>query len=185
MSILNTKIMDSKENNWTVGETVTIKRMERPLKESGSTSYAQYISSRYICIREVNGEQRGILLKVLGKAYSNQIEMVNGQPFCKDDHEELFAGHRYCSYPFPSAKEVQEVLEIIRDNKSLLHKFETASMHINPESTFWVNDTKRNMLLMKKPQIFSGRDGQITPARDDVNHYRISIVYFSKDSLIW
>ena len=177
--------MDSKENNWTVGETVTIKRMERPLKESGSTSYAQYISSRYICIREDNGEQRGILLKVLGKAYSDQIGMVNGQPFCQDDSEELFAGNRYSSYPFPSAKEVQEVLEILRDDKSLLQKFEAASMHINPNSTFWVNDTTHNMLLMRKPQILNGRDGQISSAGDDVNHYRISIVYFSKDSLIW
>ena len=176
--------MDSKENNWTVGETVILKRMEKSLSEGLSTLYAQYISSRYICIREVNGEQRGILLKVLGKAYSNQIEMVNGQPFCKDDHEELFAGHRYCSYPFPSAKEVQEVLEILRDDKSLLQKFEAASMHINPNSTFWVNDTTHNMLLMRKPQILNGRDGQISSA-GDVNHYRISIVYFSKDSLIW
>ena len=177
--------MDSKENNWTVGETVTIKRMEKLLKESGSTSYAQYVSSRYICIREDNGEQPGILLKVLGKAYSDQIGMVNGQPFCKDDHEELFNGHRYSSYPFPSAKQVQEVLEILRNDKSLLEKFEAASMHINPDSTFWVNDTTRNMLLMKKPQILSGRDGQISSAGDDVNHYRISIVYFSKDSLTW
>ena len=177
--------MDSKENNWIVGETVTIKRMEKLLKESGSISYVQYVSSRYICIREDSGEQRGILLKVLGKAYSDQIGMVNGQPFCKDDSEELFAGHRYSSYPFPSAKQVQEVLEILRNNKSLLQKFESASMHINPDSTFWINDTARNMLLMKKPQILSGRDGQIYPVRDDVNHYRISIVYFSKDSLNW
>jgi hypothetical protein len=177
--------MDSKDNHWTVGETVTIKRMEKLLKESGSTSYAQYISSRYICIREDSGEQHGILLKVLGKAYGDQIGMVSGQPFCKDDSEELFAGHHYCSYPFPSAKQVQEVLEILRNDKSLLQKFESASMHINPDSTFWINDTTRSMLLMKKLQILSGRDGQISPARDDVNHYRISIVYFTKDTLTW
>ena len=172
-------------NNWTLGEVTTIKRMERTLKESDSTSYMQYISSRYICIREDNGEQRGILLKVLGKIHRDQIDMVNGQPFCKDDHQDLFAGHCYSSYPFPSVKEVQEVLEILRDNKSLLQKFEDASMHINPSSTFWVSDIKRNKFFMKKPQIFSGRNGQLLPAQDDGYHYRISIVYFSKGSLIW
>ena len=90
------------------------------------------------------------------------------------------------AYMFPtSVKEVQEVLEILRDNKSLLQKFEDASMHINPSSTFWVSDIKRNRFFMKKPQIFSGRDGQLLPAQDDGYHYRISIVYFSKGSLIW
>ena len=177
--------MDSKENNWTLGEVITIKRKEKPLKESGSTSYMQYISSRYICIREDNDAQRGILVKVLGKPYSDQIEMVNGQPFCNDDHEELFAGRCYYSYPFPSSKEVQEVLEIIRDNKSLLQKFEAASMHINPESTYWVRDVTRNKLFMKKPQILNGRDGQFISSQDNVNHYRLSIVYFSKGSLVW
>ncbi len=154
-------------NNWTLGEVTTIKRMERTLKESDSTSYMQYISSRYICIREDNGEQRGILLKVLGKIHRDQIDMVNGQPFCKDDHQDLFAGHCYSSYPFPSVKEVQEVLEILRDNKSLLQNI------------------KRNKFFMKKPQIFSRRNGQLLPAQDDGYHYRISIVYFSKGSLIW
>ena len=177
--------MDSNKNNWTLGEVITLKRTQRTLKESGSTSYAQYISSRYICIREDHDGQNGILVKVLGKAYSGQIGMVNGQPFCKDDHEELFAGHRYCSYPFPSVKEVQEVLDIIRDDKSLLQKFEAASMHINPNSTFWVRDTSRNMLFMRKPQFFGGRNGQLYSARDDDYHYRLSIVYFSNGSLIW
>ena len=150
--------MDSNKNNWTLGEVITLKRMLRTLKESGSTSYAQYISSRYICIREDHDGQ---------------------------NHEELFAGHRYCSYPFPSVKEVQEVLDIIRDDKSLLQKFEAASMHVNPDSTFWVRDTSRNMLFMRKPQFFGGRNGQLNSARDDDYHYRLSIVYFSNGSLIW
>ena len=177
--------MSKTENNWTLGEIATLKRTERPLKTSGLASYVQYVSSRYICIREENDGQRGILLKVLGKAYSDQIRMVNGQPFSRDDYEELFAGHRYYSYPFPSSNEVQEVLEIIRDNKSLLLKFEDASMHINPNSTFWVKDSMRNKFFMKKPQYLDARDGQLYPAQDDGIHYRISIVYFYKGSLFW
>ena len=80
---------------------------------------------------------------------------------------------------------LQEVIGILRDDKSLLQKFESASMHVNPDSTFWVRDTSRNMLFMRKPQFFGGRNGQLYSARDDDYHYRLSIVYFSNGSLIW
>ena len=177
--------MASNKNNWTLGEIANLPKTEKLLKQGISTSYVHYIASRYICIREATEGQRGILVKVLGKVYSDQVGMVNGLPFCKDDHVELFDGHRYYSYPFPSAREVQEVLEILKWNQSLVAKFEAASMHINPDSTFWVNDTTRNMLFLKKPQFLSGQDDQLYPARDDANHYRLSIVYFFKGKLNW
>jgi hypothetical protein len=177
--------MESNKNYWTLGEIATLPKQERPLKQSGSTTYVQYITSRYVCIREATDRQRGILVKVLGKAYSDQVGIVNGEPFSKDDHDELFVGHRYYSFPFPQAKDVKEVLDIIEDNQDLLQKFQAASMHINPNSTFWVSDTVRNMFFLKKPQILSGHDGQLCPPSDDDNHYRLSIVYFFKGSLIW
>ena len=177
--------MESKKNNWSLGEIATLPKQERPLKKSGSTTYLQYITSRYVCIREATDGQRGILVKVLGKFYSDQVVIVNGEPFSKDDHDELFAGHRYYSFPFPSAKDVKEVLDIIEDNQDLLQKFQAASMHINPNSTFWVSDTVRNKFFLKKPQILSGRDGQLYTPSDADNHYRLSIVYFFKGSLIW
>ena len=177
--------MESNENNWTLGEIVNLGRKEKLLKKSGSTIYERFIRSRYICIREANEGQQGILMKVLGKPDCDQIRIVNGQPFCKDDHEDLFESDCYFSYPFPSAKEVQEALEIIRSNQSLLQKFEEASMHINPNSTFWVNDVSRNMLFMKKPQYYSARDGQLSPAKDNGNHYRITFVYFHQRELHW
>ena len=177
--------MESDKKNWILGETATLTKQERSLKQSGSTAYVQYITSRYICIREATDGQRGILVKVLGKAYSDQVGIVNDEPFSKDDHDELFAGHRYYSFPFPSAKDVKEVLDIIKDNQGLLLKFEAASMHINPKSTFWVSDIVRNKFFLKKPQILSGRDGQLYTPSNDNNHYRLSIVYFYKGSLIW
>jgi len=177
--------MESNKNYWTIGEIATLPKQERTLKQSGSTTYVQYITLRYVCIREATDRQRGILVKVLGKAYSDQVGIVNGEPFSKDDHDELFVGHRYYSFPFPQAKDVKEVLEIIEDNQDLLQKFQAASMHINPNSTFWVSDTVRNKFFLKKPQILSGRDGQLCTPSDDDNHYRLSIVYFFKGSLIW
>lgn len=176
--------MESTENNWTLGEIVNLPRQEKGLK-SGSTSYVHYIASRYICIREATEGQRGILVKVLGKFFGSQVKIVNGKPFCKDDHMQTFDGDRFYSYPFPSAREVQEVLEILKWNQDLVNKFEDASMHVNPDSTFWISDTTRNMLFLKKLQVLSARDGQICPANDDGQYYRLSVVYFYKGSLVW
>ena len=176
--------MEYNKNNWTLGEIANLPKMEKVLKD-GFTLYMHYIASRYICIREATEGQRGILVKVLGKPYSDQVGMVSGRPFCKDDHAELFEGHCYYSYPFPSARDVHEVLDILKQNKSLVDQFEAASMHINPGSTFWVNDTARNMLFLKKPQFLDSRDGQLYPASDDDNHYRLSIVHFYKGNLNW
>jgi hypothetical protein len=178
--------MESDKKNWILGETATLTKQERSLKQSGSTAYVQYITSRYICIREATDTERGILVKVLGKCNSDPIRIVGGAPFFNDFHDELFTGDSYSSYPFPLAKDVQEVLEILKFNQDLLQKFEAAKMHINPEATFWVSDTTRNKLFQKKLQILSGRDGELHPADDDdVRHYRLSLVYFFKGALVW
>lgn len=177
--------METIENKWTLGELVTLPRQEKLLKKSGTTSYLRYIGSRYICIREATDGHRGILMKVLGKTDGDRIIMVNGEPFSKDDREELFVGVRYLSYLFPRDNEVMEALDILRGNQDLQRKFEEASMHVNPDSTFWVSDTVRNVLLHRKPQYLSGRDGQLYPASDDGEHYRVTFVYFYKGSLNW
>jgi hypothetical protein len=172
-------------NNWSVGDLATLERKQKPLKKGGSTVYERYIGSRYICIREASEQRRGILMKVLGKPYSDQIKIVNGQPFCEDYHDELFEGDLYASYSFPSANEVKEALEIIRGNQALLQKFEKESMHINPDSTFWVKEITHNVLFLKKLQYIDGRDGQLSPATNDSNHYRVTFVYFRDGKLIW
>ena len=177
--------METTESNWTLGEVTTLPRKERLLKKSSRKSYSRYIGSRYVCIREATNEQRGILMKVLGKANSDKIMMVGSEPFCKDDREELFFGVHYLSYTFPKANEVTEALNIIRANQNLKQQFEEVSMHINPDSTFWVSDTTRNMLLVRKPQYLDGRNGQLYTARDNGEHYRVTFVYFYKDNLNW
>ena len=177
--------MESNKNNWTIGEIANLPRMEKMLKQGSYTSYVHYIESHYVCIREAIEGQRGILVKVLGKPHSEYVRLVSGTPFCKDDREDLFNERRYYGFPFPSAKDVQEVLDILKQDKSLVAKFEATSMHINPGSTFWVSDTARNMLLLKKPQFLDSRDGQLHPATDDDNHYRLSIVHFYKGNLNW
>ena len=176
--------MESNENNWKVGEIANLPRTEKMLK-GDSTGYVHYIGSRYICIREATETQRGILMKVLGKAYRDQMKMVGGKPFGKDDHDDLFEEQRYYSYPFPTANEVKEVLDILRGNHSLLQKFEEAKMHVNPDGMFWVSETARKAILKKIPQVYSGRDGQFHNPSNDTNYYRITMVYFHKGQLTW
>ncbi|MBR1411014.1 MAG: hypothetical protein IJ580_07955 [Prevotella sp.] len=177
--------METTENKWALGEIATLPREEKLLMVSGSRSYSHYISSHYICIREETEGKRGILMKVIGKANIDRIKLVDGKPFGKDDREELFVGYNYFSYPFPNTNEVVEALDIIRGNLDLQRKFNESSMHINPDSTFWVNDTTRNLFLQRKLQYLGGRDGQLYPARDDGEHYRVTFVYFYKGSLYW
>ena len=87
--------MEPNKNNWTLGELVTLSRQEKPLKNGGLSQYGCYIGSRYICIREETEGKRGILLKVLGKVFSDQVKIVDGKPFSKDEVAELFMGHSY------------------------------------------------------------------------------------------
>ena len=176
--------METNENNWKLGEIVHLPRSEKKLKDS-FTVYVNYIESRYICVREATDGQRGILMKVLGKAYRDQVKVVGGTAFSHDDHEELFVGDRYYSYPFPSTSEVQEVLDILRGNDALLQKFEEAKMHINPNSMYWVRETVRNAFLKKIPQVYVASSGQLQNPSDDTNYYRITMVYFYKGQLIW
>ena len=177
--------MESTENSWRLGEIVTLPRTEKLLKKSGSTVYERIIGSRYVCVREASEGQRGILVKVLGKFPPEHIMTVGGQLFSKDDREELFAGMRYFSYPFPAVKDVEEVLEILRSNPSIVQIFEGASMHINLKSKFWVNETGRHLLVMKKPQCYDTYSEQIcTPSKDDAP-YRLTMAYFFKRKLSW
>lgn len=169
---------------WKAGDVVTLPRGRRMLKAGDNATYEQFIESRYICIREASTGQRGILVKVLGRASGDYAKIVKDEPFWKDDKDMLFYGDIYYSYALPSAKEVKMVLDIVRGNESLLRQFEDERMHFNPDSTFWVNNIKHSMLFFKKLQYLDAHDGKLYTANNADNHYRISIVYFNKDGEI-
>jgi hypothetical protein len=178
--------MASYENNWTTGEIVTLPRKSSKFKSSGLKTYEYIVGSRYICIREANGSECGILLKVLGKAPREHIMIANGEPFCKDDKNEGFANDSYFGYRFPTTEEVKLILGILRHSPELVETFEQAKMHINPNSSYWVRETVRDVLLKKKPQIYDSRtDALIAVSNDSDIHYRLSIVYFTRSKLDW
>ena len=171
--------------NWNLGELATLPRMERQLKKRGVKSYDYFVASRFICVREATEGHRGILVKVLGRLPSKHVITISGQPFCKDDREDLIAGTRYYSYPFPDSKQIKEVLDILQSNPNLLQIFEEASMHINLQATFWVSDTSSHLLFLKKPQCYDFTSNSLCTASGSDAPYRISIAYFYKDSLSW
>ena len=90
------------KTNWTKGEIVSVPRKSYQIK-SGLKSHMHFVSSHYVCIREEDAEQCGILV----------------------------------------------VLHIIRNDQLLIDTLEKSSMHINPNSTFWVRDTARSRLVLK------------------------------------
>ena len=112
------------------------------------------------------------------------IMMKGGEPFCKDEKSEDFATNSYYSYRFPSVEELKEALDIIRGNWELIDAFEKASMHINPNSTFWVRETVSRLMFLKKLQFLYAPTGKLFSADDDTAHYRVTIVHFEKSKIV-
>ena len=173
-------IIESKENNWHLGELVSLKWNYELIKKNGQKSYAYYAVSNYICVREATDEQCGILVKVLGKISKEHIVFVNGEPYCKDEREDLFKGKCYYSFPFPTTSALKEVLEIVGSNKALMDRFEAESMSFNPISSFWVHEAVGSFLT-KKPQYYDAGSAQVCKATDNTMHYRLTIAYFNKN----
>ena len=173
--------MEQVTYNWNVGETVNLPRKIMQANKKEMRSREQFMGSRYICVRACDGSQRGILLKVLGKTTREDMMICRGELFCKDDKVEGFTSDTYLSYRFPSADELKEVLDILRGNKPLLEQFEKASMHINPNSTFWVRDTAKRFLFLKKPQYYNAQTGEVLPdTKGEEVRYRLTLAYFNK-----
>lgn len=173
--------MESDKKDWTLGEVALLPRLTSPINKK----YEYLMTSRYICIREATEEQRGILVKVLGKTTREDIMMQGGEPFCKDDKFEGLYSNIYYSFRFPTVKEVEEVLDILNKDEKLLEIFEKANMHINPNSTFWVRDTASRFFFLKEPQYYDARVDQLVVTSDNRFHYRLTIGYFYNSLISW
>ena len=177
--------MESNDNNWQVGEIAILPWTSNTFKTSGSQIYKHFFRSRFICIRESTDAQPGILVKVLDKTPLHRIMIQGGEPFCKDDVDDLFKGYAYSSFRFPTLDELTEVLNIIRSSPDLQQLFEKASMNIELNGEFWVRETTHKRLIQKKPQFYDVRAGILATASDDTPRNRLTIVYFHNGELIW
>ena len=167
-------------NKWRIGQNVSLAWETKLVKKNRNNSYERMIGSNYICIREATDGRYGILLRVLDKARSSSIKLVRGQPFFLDECTGLFEGYSFSSYSSPSLAELKEVLAILRSNQSLLDRFEEAKMPISLQSLFWVNETARNILFMKKPLCYDPSTDSLCIASDPVEPCRLTMVYFNK-----
>ena len=68
-------------NDWSVGELVTLERDTTLLKKCGTKLYSNFQCSQYVCIREASKGQRGILVKGLGKVRRERIKLMGRKPF--------------------------------------------------------------------------------------------------------
>ena len=177
--------MEPITTNWKTGDIVTLQCAEKTLKTKGNSIYKEFVASRYVCVREASKGERGILVKVLGKAPDSSLEIIEDRPFAKDGVEQLLDDIIYYSYPFAKAMEIEEVLSIICHTPELLNVFESISMHIDTEATFWVRETTRNMLFMKQLQYFDASQSLTCVAKENEAHYRLSIVYYYNSELVW
>lgn len=173
-------MIDSKALKCRLGELVTLGWNTTLLKSGSSKSYSSIENSRYLCIREATKNQRGILVKGLGKIRRDQIMLISGKPFCKDERDELFVGKHYYGYPFPGVKELKEVLDIVRVDMDLQQKLIDNGMFFNPNGTFWVSDTKSQLLGMKHSMLYyAPSTDSLTAAKSaDDRHQRLAVVYF-------
>ena len=108
--------MEPITTNWKTGDIVTLQCAEKTLKTKGNSIYKEFVASRYVCVREASKGERGILVKVLGKAPDSSLEIIEDRPFAKDGVEQLLDDIIYYSYPFAKAMEIEEVLSIICHN---------------------------------------------------------------------
>lgn len=170
----------SNEANWRLGDLVNLSWNHKDIKKSGDKTYAYYAESHYVCVREATDGQRGILVKGLGKIQRERVMLVNGEPFRKDEREELFMGKRYYSFPFPTADELKEALDIVRFDMKIQQILIDNGMFFNPNGTFWVSDTKSQFFGLKRsPQYYDPSTGCLATAKHlDERHNRITIAYF-------
>lgn len=174
------------EFNWKLGEVVSLSRKTKTIKKSGVTSYGYIHSSRYVCIREATDREAGILVKVMGRYSTQDIRIVGGQPFCKDDHDELFESNSYLTFPFPTADELREALGIIDANPDVMQGFRQASMHLNLQGKLWVRDTERRLLVMRKALCLDAPSGLVAPPSPNDEPYRLTLAFFdSEHKILW
>ncbi len=178
--------MGQTTNDWGLGEIVTLPRQSTKISNNGIYTFDHLIDSKYVCVRPaIDGRQRGILVKILGKCPISDILVKRGEPFCKDDKIEGFNFDQYYSFRFPTVQEVQELLDIVRDNPSLKDAFSQATMRMNPESTFWVREVATKLAILKKPQYYNAKTGELGLGRSGELHYRVTIVYFDSTEVSW
>ncbi len=178
--------MENEAENWGSGTIVTLPRQSYEFVKDNIFTYDYLVKSKYVCVRRaVDGVHRGILVKVLGKCTDADIIIKGGEPFLKNEKIAGFNYDKYYGYRIPSALELQEVLDIIRRDRTLQADFKKASMPIHLDSTFWVRDTKRKYFFKKQLQYYDACSGECMTACDGDTHWHLSVVYFYKSEIIW
>ncbi len=178
-------VMDNAVNNWKTGTIVNLPRQSSEAAKDGDNTFVNLVDSKYVCVRKaIDGVQRGILVKVLGKCSGENFLIKHGESFCKDGKAEGNK-NKYYGFPIPTAHELKEVLDIVRRNYTLRADFKKAAMPLRLDSTFWVRETARKYLFKNKLQYYDVSKDECMIAGDDDAHWRLTFVYFYKSEIRW
>ena len=175
--------MNILKGHWSVGEMVSLPHGDEMVKQSRNKTYKYELPPNCICLRKAEDYCRGIMVADLGTYSANRMLMVDNKTFCKDNKTRGFYDTVYYCYPFPSVREMKEVLDIIRKDPDLQQMLREQQMYIDPSATFWVSDTRRSLFPWKRKALYYNPQTDSLSAvktGDDV-HHRITIAYFVID----
>lgn len=162
-----------------LGEVVNLPHSSVLVKKTRLKSYEYVTESRYICVRERGANQPGLLLKVLGPCAAEDMLMIHGEPFCKDDKLEGFSEDTYYSYRFPTEEEVRQVLDIVAHHDALRQKLKEAHMRLDINGRFWTREVTSRFLLLKKALCFDTKtQSLLRPAHADTPCQRLTVELF-------
>ena len=166
--------MDIITGKWTKGEIVVLPEINEMLTQIGNKIYMYGLPSKCFCLREATESHRGILVKLLNEYAANEILMINKKPFCKDYKINGFETISYCSLRFPEVSDLKEVLDIVRNDSTIQQQ-----TGINPNETYWVNDTHKRFFFRRHAQYYAPKTDSIGTAQtNNEKHYRLIITYF-------
>ena len=171
--------MNVLKGSWAVGEKVILPYTEDTVKEESYKVFKYELPNECLCLREPNDDKYGILIKVLPKCPAEELHIVNGKAFFKDNKSAGFSKDVYSCYPFPTSSEVEDVLEYIQNDKAAKKLLSNRKIHIDPSQTYWIEETASSVFFKRRFQYYDPKTkGVATAKRDSEVHHRLFIAYF-------
>ncbi|MBR1542933.1 MAG: hypothetical protein IJ628_10040 [Bacteroidaceae bacterium] len=167
---------------WRVGDKVSLPYSEDTILEMNYKVFKYELPNECLCLREPDNEKPGILIKVMPKCPAEELQVVNGKAFFKDNKSSGFSSDIYSCYPFPSASEVKDVLGYIQNNEAAKALLSNQKIHLDPSRTYWIEDICSSRFFFKRRfQYYDPKTDDVAAAKvgSDV-HHRLFIAYFTR-----
>lgn len=165
---------------WSLGEFVKVPHYTETIGKKDGKKYKHLWERRYICVREATEGQQGILIKVLDRATSVQLQLMGGEPFYRDGKVVNKDRRNYYGFQFPKLEELKVVLDLLKQNELVTMKLREKWSHFDLTGLFWIRELKSRFFgFQKKPQYYDNKTKQVAVGKGGNKRIqRISIIYF-------